>query len=255
VTEPEARALSFGSVAEDYEATRPGWPLAPFERVFEHFGVRSEPDIVDVAAGTGKLTRTLARAAGTLTAVEPDAALRAVLQRELPRVTALAGSAEELPLPDASADAVTAGQAFHWFDVDRALDEFARVLRPGGVTIAGWNVPREDGNWYDQVVDFLHVVNPDHHPARTRDWDEAFRPRPAYGPLFTTHEDHEQPIERAAFARLLSTHSAINVLPPERRSALIAEVLAVADTAGAFATDGRGAIPWRCELYALPRTA
>ena len=85
----EERALSFGSVAEDYEATRPGWPLEPFAEVLEHFGAPERPDVVDVAAGTGKLTRTLAQLAGTLVAVEPDAALRAVLQRELPAVEVL----------------------------------------------------------------------------------------------------------------------------------------------------------------------
>ena len=76
-----------------------------------------------------------------------------------------------------------AGQAFHWFDVERALDEIARVLRPGGVVIAGWNSPPEDGTWYDAVIDFLHVANPDHLPARTRDWAVDFA-HPAYGELF-----------------------------------------------------------------------
>ncbi len=96
----EDRALSFGSVAEDYEATRPGWPVEPFAIAFEQFDVPERPAVVDIAAGTGKLTRTLARLAGTLVAVEPDAALRAVLQRELPDVTALEGRAEELPLDE-----------------------------------------------------------------------------------------------------------------------------------------------------------
>ena len=126
----EQQALSFGSVAEDYEATRPGWPVELFATAFEQFGVPDRPDVVDVAAGTGKLTRVLAQLAGTLVAVEPDSALLAILQRELPDVTALDGTAEELPLESASADVACAGQAFHWFDVDRALDEIARVLRP-----------------------------------------------------------------------------------------------------------------------------
>ena len=79
----------------------------------------------------------------------------------------LEGTAEELPLASESADVASAGQAFHWFDVERALDEIARVLRPGGVVIAAWNSPPEDGTWYDAVIDFLHVANPDHLPART----------------------------------------------------------------------------------------
>jgi SAM-dependent methyltransferase len=245
------RALSFGSVAEDYEATRPGWPLEPFTQVLEHFDVRPRPDVIDVAAGTGKLTRTLAQFAGTLVAVEPDAALRAVLERELPQVAAHAATAEALPLETASADVACAGQAFHWFDVDRALDEIARVLRPRGILIAGWNTPAEDGTWYDAVMDFLHVANPDHLPATKLDWPATFGAHPAYAGLVEVAARHEQPSDRAAFARLLGTHSAINVLPPARRAELIEEALAVAVEQGAFGTDGACAIPWRCDLYAL----
>src|SRR6185295_2520088 len=156
----DERARSFGSVAEDYEATRPGWPVEPFALAFEQFGLPDRPDVVDVAAGTGKLTRTLAEISGTLVAVEPDPVLRAVLERQLPDVTALDGTAEELPLETASADAACAGQAFHWFDLDLALDEFARVLRPRGIAIAAWNSPPEAGTWYDAVIEFLTSANP-----------------------------------------------------------------------------------------------
>ena len=169
----DERALSFGSVAEDYEATRPGWPREPFSAVFEHFGVPGRPDIVDVAAGTGKLTRTLVPLAGSLVAVEPDPSLREVIQRVLSEVDVFAGTAEALPLETASADVVCAGQAFHWFDVQRALTEIARVLRPDGVVVAAWNSPPEDGTWYDAVIEFLHVANPDHLPAQSEDWAAA----------------------------------------------------------------------------------
>ena len=252
MSEEQERALSFGSVAEDYEATRPGWPREPFEEVLARFGVRDHPDIADIAAGTGKLTRTLAQLAGTLVAVEPDASLREVFQRVLPEVAVFAGTAEELPLASESADVVTAGQAFHWFDVERGLTEIARVLRPGGVVIAAWNSPPEEGTWYDAVIDFLHVANPDHLPARTRDWAVDFA-HPAYGELFETTARHEQASDHERFARLLGTHSIINLLPPERRAALIEEAVAVAVEQGAFAHDGTCAIPWRCELYALRR--
>ncbi len=249
----EERALSFGSVAEDYEATRPGWPLEPFTRVLEHFAVRERPDVVDIAAGTGKLTRTLARIAGTLVAVEPDPGLRAVIERVLPDVRVLDGTAEALPLASASADVACAGQAFHWFDLDRALAEIARVLRPGGILVAGWNLPAGDGDWYDVVVEYLHAANPHHHPASARDWAPEFAASTAYRGLFETESRHEQELDYAGFARLLGTHSAINVLPAERRAALIEEARAVAVEQGAFDPDGRCAIPLRCRLYALER--
>ena len=188
-------------------------------------------------------------------AVEPDADLRAVLQREQPELKVLTGTAEELPLAGESADVGCAGQAFHWFDVDRALDEIARVLRPEGVVIAGWNHPPEDDTWYDAVVEYLHVANPDHLPARTRDWAAALAAHPRYSGLLEIAARHEQPIDRAAFMRLLGTHSAINVLPPERRTELIGEAVAVADARGAFDDGGQGAIEWRCDLFAMQRDA
>ena len=181
--EPE-RALSFGQVAEDYEATRPGWPLEPFTEVLEHFGVRARPDVVDVAAGTGKLTRTLALFAGTLVAIEPDPELREVIQRVLPDVDVFSGTAEAIPLEEASADVVCAGQAFHWFDLERAGDEFARVLRPGGILIAGWNVPTGDGSWYDAVIEHLEPANPAHLPGDGARLDGGLqRPRGLRGSL------------------------------------------------------------------------
>jgi SAM-dependent methyltransferase len=249
------RARSFGSVAEDYDATRAGWPLEPFVIAFEHFGAPERPDVADLAAGTGKLTRTLAKLAGTLVAVEPDADLRAVLQREQPRVRVLDGTAELLPLPTASADVVCAGQAFHWFDVDRALAEIRRVLRSQGVMIAGWNVPPEDGTWYDAVVEYLHVANPDHLPARTQDWAAVFGAQPGFTGLLEISARHEQGIERAAFRRLLGTHSAINVLPSARRAELLDHSVAVADAHGAFDGEGRGVIAWRCDLFAMQRSS
>jgi SAM-dependent methyltransferase len=252
----EERALSFGSVAEDYEATRPGWPLEPFAQVLEHFGVRERPDVVDIAAGTGKLTRTLARVAGTLVAVEPDADLRAVIERVLPEVEVFAGTAEALPLETAGADVACVGQAFHWFDFERALEEIARVLRPGGVLIVGWNLPLEDGSWYDAVVEYLETANPDHLPASHRDWSSAFAaPLAVYGGFVEVEGRHEQALDYASFARLLGTHSAISVLPAERQAALIEEARAVAVEQGAFDAGGHCAIPLRCKLYALRRHA
>ena len=253
--EHEQRALSFGQVAEDYEATRPGWPLEPFAEAFARFGVRERPDIVDVAAGTGKLTRTLARFAGTLVAVEPDPDLRAVIQRELPGVEVFAGTAEELPLPTASADVVCAGQAFHWFDMVRAPAEIARVLRPGGILIAGWNTETDDGSWYGAVIEYLETANPDHLPAKNRDWDAAFAMLPDYESYTTFEFRHEQPTDYATFARMLGTQSAIARLAPERQAALIEEARAVAVEQGAFDSDGNAAIPWNCLLCVMRRRA
>ena len=122
------RALSFGSVAEDYDRLRPGpgpdaiaWLLPPEAR-----------DVVDLAAGTGIMTRALLLAGVTPVAVEPDERMRAVLSSRSPAVTAVAGTGESIPLADSSQDAVFVSSAWHWMDPVRAVPEIARVLRPGG---------------------------------------------------------------------------------------------------------------------------
>ena len=108
--------------------------------------------VADIGAGTGKLTATLVRLGADVTAVEPDPQMLAELRRAMPAVRSVPGRAEEVPLPDASVDAVLAGQAMHWFDLDRALPEIARVLRPGGVLAGLWNVDDDRVGWVAELA-------------------------------------------------------------------------------------------------------
>jgi SAM-dependent methyltransferase len=133
-------ARSFDLAAEEYERTRPGYP----DTVLEAVPLPAESTVLDVGAGTGKLTRVLVRRYARVIAVEPLDGMRAILERVVPDAEALAGRAEDIPLPDASVDGVFAGQAFHWFANDDAVAEIARVLRPGGVVCLVWNGPDED---------------------------------------------------------------------------------------------------------------
>jgi SAM-dependent methyltransferase len=136
VSHPEhrSRALSFGGVASVYAEHRPGYAAAAVTWALEPIVDVAAPRLLDLAAGTGKLTERLAARPGAeVTAVEPDPAMLAELRSRLPAVEARPGSAEALPRPDSSVDAVLVGQAWHWFDADRALAEILRVLRPGGV--------------------------------------------------------------------------------------------------------------------------
>ena len=128
---------SFDLAAEEYEATRASYP----DEVLDLLPVAPDATVLDLGAGTGKLTRVLARRYARVIAVEPLDGMRGILERVLPDIEALAGSAEEIPLPDASVDAVFAAQAFHWFDHARAVPEIARVLRPGGLLAVVWNGP------------------------------------------------------------------------------------------------------------------
>jgi SAM-dependent methyltransferase len=129
------QARSFNRVAEAYERGRPGWP----HEVLDLVPVPDDATVLDVGAGTGKLTRVLAARYARVIALEPLEELRAILAERVPQAEALPGVAEAIPLDDGSVDAVFTGQAFHWFANDVAVAELARVLRPGGVLARMWN--------------------------------------------------------------------------------------------------------------------
>ena len=127
-----AQGLSFGSFADDYDRGRPGWPPSMLD------GVLAET-VLDLAAGTGKLTALLVQHYATVVAVEPSDQMRAVLARNVPAATPSPGSAEDIPLDRASVDAVFVAEAFHWFDSEKAATEIQRVLRPGGSLVVSFN--------------------------------------------------------------------------------------------------------------------
>jgi len=135
---------SFGVAAAAYDEHRPDY--AP-EAVHWALDPAPGPRVLDLGAGTGKLTAALVTLGAHVTAVEPDPKMLAELRRVLPTVRALSGSAEAIPLPDASVDAVVAGNAMHWFDMDVAGPEIARVLSPGGVLAGLWNVFDDRVDW------------------------------------------------------------------------------------------------------------
>ena len=157
VSEHARRAGSFGAAAQSYATHRPdypaaaiGWALEPAVRLAASRGRPAR--ILDLGAGTGKLTAqiaalTLAGNPPEVTAVEPDPHMLAELRGRLPGVRAAAGRAEQIPLPAGAVDAVLAGQAAHWFDLDRALPEIARVLGPGGVFAGLWNADDDRVDW------------------------------------------------------------------------------------------------------------
>jgi SAM-dependent methyltransferase len=132
------RKLSFGAAAQDYARFRPGFPAEAARWVLDG-AAHPVVDVADVGAGTGALTRTLVTLAPHVMAFEPDAGMLAELEHALPQVPRQLATAESLPLADASVDAVTVGQAWHWFDRPAAAAEFTRVLRPGGVIGLLWN--------------------------------------------------------------------------------------------------------------------
>ncbi|MFC4140452.1 MULTISPECIES: class I SAM-dependent methyltransferase [unclassified Microbacterium] len=146
------RATSFGTAASSYEAGRPDYPFEAVAWMLERLPEGGRR-VADVGAGTGKLTRVLAEAAeGEVVAVDPDAEMLAALHVQSPQVPTFVGTAESLPLPDASVDAVVLGQAWHWVDPVPASAEIGRVVRPGGVLGLIWNVRDERYDWVRRLT-------------------------------------------------------------------------------------------------------
>ena len=188
-------ARSFDLAAEEYEATRPSYP----DELLDLLPVANDATVLDLGAGTGKLTRVLGRRYARVIAVEPLDGMRAILERVVPEVEALPGRAEEIPLDDGSVDAVFAAQAFHWFDHDRAIPEIARVLRPGGVLALVSNGPDESrpNPLPAAYLEYLHALRLE----RSR-FDEVppWRELVALGPFGEAHEGavpHDHVLDRA----------------------------------------------------------
>ncbi|MGH2929701.1 MAG: class I SAM-dependent methyltransferase [Solirubrobacteraceae bacterium] len=190
--------------------------------------------VLDLGAGTGKLTAILADLGADITAVEPDPAMLGELGRGLPSVRALAGSAERIPLPDASVDAVLCGQSMHWFDMAAALPEIARVLVPGGTLAGLWNSDDDRVPW---VAGFQEVAGGAAAPSLSRRRSEAadfgadqFGGLSSGPASFTPTERAEFPngqrLSAAALVELVGTHSMVLVMAPQERDRLLGEVRA-----------------------------
>jgi SAM-dependent methyltransferase len=227
------RASSFGAAASAYAEHRPdyaqdavAWALQP---VRGHDPLR----VLDIGAGTGKLTSSIQRLAATPgwaslspVAVEPDPAMLAELRRVLPGVTALPGRAEEIPLPDGSVDAVVCGQAAHWFDMPRAVPEIARVLTPGGVFAGLWNMDDDAEPW---VAGLAGVYGPNTTRSRWRENGHAWPSAdPAgRGPFGQTEQaefPHSQTHTIDSLVGLVATHSRQLVMDQADRERELAEV-------------------------------
>jgi ubiquinone/menaquinone biosynthesis C-methylase UbiE len=221
----DPRASSFGAVAEEYERGRPGWP----ERVAEIAGLPSYATVLDLAAGTGKLTRLLTSHFDRVIAVEPDPALRALI----PDAETRAGTAEEIPLPDASVDGVFCAEAFHWFDAPRAVAEIARVVRPGGSVVVCFNTGggETEPPWPDEANAVIERHRPPgevggRHLVEAGAWREPFAAGPFEPLVFeTAPHDHVQDTEEA-IAQILSV-STFALLSAEEREEMRAEFRAV----------------------------
>jgi SAM-dependent methyltransferase len=214
------RASSFGGQAAAYAAERPDYPDAAVRWALEPVAGRAPLRVLDLAAGTGKLTTGLLRQDAEVVAVEPDTAMLAELRRHLPGVRALAGTAEQIPLADGSVDAIVAGQAMHWFDLGRALPEMARVLAPGGVLAGLWNLDDDRVPW----VKGLKGVSGSSVSFSRREGHATLAPSPHFPSVESERFPHAQRRTAASMAATIATHSHVLVLSDAERAELMDRV-------------------------------
>jgi ubiquinone/menaquinone biosynthesis C-methylase UbiE len=231
IAKKDARARSFGAVAEVYDRGRPGWPAEAIEWL-----LGPEPlEVLDLGAGTGKLTATLLAAGHRVTALEPDAEMRSVLEARVgqavgsgddaaaangPTVTVIDGRAEEIPLADGSVDAVVAGSAFHWFDRDPTLDQIGRVLRAPGVFGLL-------GNRFDTSVDWqrrLRKIGSAGMIYRAGHWPSHDELRKRFAEVEDRSIAHTMEVDAAALRDYQSSISWVSTMEPAAREAHLAAI-------------------------------
>lgn len=241
---PEAlrasRAGSFASVAEEYERGRPDYPT---EAILWLLGARPL-EVLDVGAGTGKLTAAVLRAGHRVAAVEPLAQMRAILEQRVPDARVLAGTAEDLPLEAASVDAVVVGAAFHWFDQAAALAEIARVLRPPGILGLLGNAFDTSLPW---VASLREILGP---PAiqRPGHWPASETLAGLFAEVAEERFPHSQRVSLATLRDLACSRSSVAILPSDQRAELLARLDALWDESEELAGADHVELPWSARV-------
>jgi SAM-dependent methyltransferase len=227
---PDARG--FERVADAYERARPGYPPEIVAWFAERLDLRPDRVVLDLGAGTGKLTRALARTGARVLALEPGDEMRAQLAAAVPKAEPIAAGAEAIPLPDDSVDAATAGQSFHWFRLDQAVPELHRVLRPGGGVGLVWNERDPDDPLQRELSELLRRFIP---PGRKGPVRAGWR-KVVEGRLFTPFEERvvrfADELDADALVERMGTISFVASSPPERRDELEARLRAIAAELG-----------------------
>ncbi|MFN8089452.1 MAG: class I SAM-dependent methyltransferase [Mycobacterium sp.] len=229
---PRERSLSFGSEAAAYERGRPSYPPEAIDWLLPP----NARDVLDLGAGTGKLTTRLVERGLDVVAVDPIAEMLELLTHSLPDTPALLGTAEQIPLPDNSVDAVLVAQAWHWFDPQRAVAEVARVLRPGGRLGLVWNTRDERMGW---VKDLGDVIGHEDDPFS----ETVTLPAP-FTDVARHHVEWTSYLTPQALIDLVASRSYCITSPAEVRTRTLHEVRELLATHPALAQSGGLALPY-----------
>jgi MOSC domain-containing protein YiiM/SAM-dependent methyltransferase len=223
-------ARGFAAGADAYERARPDYPADAVSLIADRLDLRPGRTLLELGAGTGKLTRMLVRYGARILALEPVAEMREKLATLVPGVELIGGTAEAIPLPAASVDAVVAAQAFHWFDTTRALSEIHRVLRPGGRLLLAWNMRDESVPWVRAMGELIHAVA-DGEP-RTDDevWRDGIARSALFAPFASATFEHAQRLTRDGVRDRVASVSYVAAASPSVRDATLAALATLLDT-------------------------
>jgi SAM-dependent methyltransferase len=226
VSDRAARSRSFETVAADYERYRPDYPEQALHWAAGALGVQPGSRVLDVGAGTGKLTRGLVALGFEVVAVEPGAPMLEQLRSAVPEAEALESPAESIPLPDESVDAAFAGQAFHWFDRERAVPELHRVVRSGGGLALLWNWWDERDPLQGELAGLVGYGG--HDPYR----NDELPGTPWFREVGRTVVETAQESSPDALVAYLATSSMFLTMEADERERRLAEVRAIASRYG-----------------------
>ena len=244
----ETALTGFGRGAPAYERGRPGYPAEAVDWMTERLGIGASSTVVDLGAGTGKFTRALVASGARLYAVEPSPEMREQLRGAVPAATVLNATAEAIPLPDGSVDAVTAAQAFHWFATERVLGELQRLLRDGGGLGLIWN-RRDMSDAIQQALESIVARHRAGTPGHESDrWMDTMNATRRFSPMGERQFSYEQSLDRAGLRDRVLSISFIAMLDDAGRRAVAEEVDAVAAGETGFR------LPYRTEVYLFRRT-
>jgi ubiquinone/menaquinone biosynthesis C-methylase UbiE len=215
--------------AQDYDTLRPDYAPEAVAWLVDRCGLADGSLVVDLAAGTGQLSRRFAETLVRVVAVEPARNMRSMIKARLPAVPAIDGSAEAIPLGDGEAHAVVVGNAFHHFDADRAFAEIRRVLRPGGAIALFWAWPAEDSmaryprlRQVDEAIGSIRAATP--IAAAYRSWKELPTQVQGFSPFERSEFPTIHEVPSARLADLYATSSDVASLPPRERAGLLERI-------------------------------
>lgn len=216
----EQASIGFQRAADAYERGRPEYPAAAVEHLLKTLDITASAQLVELGAGTGKFTRTLVPTGAAIIAIEPVEAMRLKLSELLPGVMVVDGTAETIPLPDSTADAVIVAQAFHWFDGHKALAEIHRVLKPGRGLGLVWNVRDESIGWIRGLTGIIEHYESGVPRYKSLAWMSPFDSTGLFSPLARAEFSHVQKLSPDAVEDRVLSISFIAALPDSEREAV-----------------------------------